>query len=54
MKVRHFISVVLLLLFFGVQTSKAQEIVGGKIVWHGSTLAEALEASETGFVYECW
>lgn len=51
MKLRQFISVVLLLLFIGVQTGKAQEIVNGKIVWHGSTLTEALEASETGFVY---
>ena len=51
MKVRHFISVVLSLLFVGVQTGKAQDIVNGKIIWHGSTLADAVTASETGFVY---
>ena len=51
MKVRHFISVVLLLLFFGVQTNKAQEIVNGKIVWKGSTFDQAVSASSTGFVY---
>ena len=51
MKVRHFVSVVLLLLFVGVQVGKAQEIVNGKIVWKGSTLAEAVAASQDGFVY---
>lgn len=51
MKLRQFISVVLLLLFIGVQVGKAQEIVNGKIVWKGSTYAEAVEASRTGFVY---
>ncbi len=51
MKLRQFISVVLLLLFVGVQTGKAQEIVNGKIVWKGSTLAQAVSASNTGFVY---
>lgn len=51
MKVRHFVSVVLLLLFVGVQVGKAQEIVNGKIVWKGSTLAEAVAASQNGFVY---
>ena len=51
MKVRHFVSVVLLLLFVGIQTGKAQEIVNGKIVWKGSTLAEAVAASQDGFVY---
>ena len=51
MKLRQFISVVLMLLFVGIQTVKAQEIVNGKIVWKGSTYAEAVEASRTGFVY---
>lgn len=51
MKVRYSILVVLSLLFVGIQTSKAQDIVNGKIVWKGSTLADAVTASETGFVY---
>ena len=51
MKARHFVSVVLMLLFVGVQTGKAQDIVNGKIVWKGSTLTEAVNASQTGFVY---